>query len=46
MIIEGCRETGAKEAIKNYDYSHLYIQGYYYSKPLPIEELENFIVKE
>ena len=46
MIIEGVERQEQKEAIKNYDYSHLYIQGYYYSKPLPIEELENFIVKE
>ena len=46
MVIEGVEDYSQKEGIKDYDYAHIYIQGYYYSKPLPIEELEYFTVKE
>ena len=45
FIIEGVEEKYQIDEIKNIYHNNLYIQGYFYSKPLPIEELEKFTVK-
>ncbi|MGL4800248.1 MAG: EAL domain-containing protein [Cellulosilyticaceae bacterium] len=43
IVIEGVEEDWQKEMIKSYDSETFYIQGYYYSKPLTIEELRESI---
>ncbi|XAM37653.1 Phytochrome-like protein cph2 [Terrisporobacter petrolearius] len=45
FIIEGVEEKYQIDEIKNIHHNNLYIQGYFYSKPLPIEELEKFYVR-
>ncbi len=45
FIIEGVEETYQIDEIKNIHHNNLYIQGYFYSKPLPLKELEKFTVK-
>ncbi len=45
LIIEGVEEKYQVDAIKKLPHNNLLIQGYFYSKPLPIEELKNFIIK-
>ena len=45
LIIEGVEEKYQVDEIKELSYNNLFIQGYFYSKPLPIEELKNFTIK-
>lgn len=40
LVMEGIEEEAQKEFLKSYQYPQMFIQGYYYSKPIPIEELE------
>ncbi|MGL5151738.1 MAG: EAL domain-containing protein [Clostridium sp.] len=42
VVVEGVEEEWQCELIKQYSSDSLYIQGYYYSKPLSIEELKDF----
>ena len=41
LIIEGVEEEYQLDLIKSIENSKLYIQGYFYSKPLPLEEILN-----
>lgn len=45
FVIEGVEESYQIEEIRRICHNNLYIQGYFYSKPLPIEELKEFTVK-
>ncbi len=45
LIIEGVEEKFQVDEIKKLSNENLYIQGYFYSKPLQIEELKNFIIE-
>ena len=45
LIIEGVEEKYQVDEIKKLSSNNLFIQGYFYSKPLPIEELKSFIIK-
>lgn len=42
LIIEGVEEKYQIEEIKKINNKNIYIQGYYYSKPLSLKALENF----
>lgn len=42
IVSEGVENKNQIELIKNIDNDKFYIQGYYYSKPLSIEDLKNF----
>ena len=46
FIIEGIEEGYQIEEIKKICHNNLYIQGYFYSKPLSIEEIKEFTIKE
>ena len=41
LVIEGVEEEYQLDLIKSIENSKLYIQGYFYSKPLPLEEILN-----
>lgn len=45
VVCEGVENEYQKDVIKNMDNDKFYIQGYYYSKPLKIEDLKRFKVK-
>ncbi len=45
LIIEGVEEKYQVDEIKELPYNNLFIQGYFYSKPLLIEELKNFTIE-
>lgn len=42
IVCEGIENIEQKTFIKNIDYEKIFIQGYYYSKPLPLESLVFF----
>lgn len=42
IVIEGVEEEWQRDLIETYDSQHFYIQGYYYSKPLEVEQLKDF----
>ncbi|WP_194191085.1 EAL domain-containing protein [Clostridium chrysemydis] len=44
IVCEGIEDLKQKTFIKNIDYKKIFIQGYYYSKPLPLESLAMFEV--
>lgn len=44
VIAEGVENEGQKEIIKNIDNNRFYIQGFYYSKPVNIEDIQNIII--
>lgn len=46
FVIEGVEESYQIDEIQKICHNKLYIQGYFYSKPLPIEELKNFTIKD
>lgn len=46
FVIEGVEESYQIEEIKKICHNNLYIQGYFYSKPMPIEELKEFTIKD
>lgn len=46
FIIEGIEERYQIEEIKKICHNNLYIQGYFYSKPLSIEEIKEFTIKD
>lgn len=46
FIIEGVEESSQIDEIQKICHNKLYIQGYFYSKPLPIEELKKFTIKD
>lgn len=45
IVCEGVENDEQLEIIKNIDYEKIYIQGFFYSKPITIEELEHFTIK-
>lgn len=45
IIAEGVENLGQKEVIKNINYEKFYIQGYFYSKPLSIENIKYIEIK-
>lgn len=46
IVCEGVENDEQLEIIKNIDYEKIYIQGFFYSKPITIEELEHFTIKQ
>ena len=46
FVIEGVEESYQIDEIQKICHNKLYIQGYFYSKPLPIEESKNFTIKD
>lgn len=42
IVVEGVEENYQMKIIKNTKSNKIYIQGYFYSKPLSVQELENF----
>ncbi|MDO7203339.1 EAL domain-containing protein [Paraclostridium bifermentans] len=42
IVVEGVEENYQMKIVKNTKSNRIYIQGYFYSKPLSIEELEKF----
>lgn len=46
VIVEGVEEEWQKEKIEKFASDNFSIQGYYYSKPLKIDEIKNYRVKE
>lgn len=44
LVSEGVEHSYQRDLIRNIDNEKFYIQGYYYSKPLNINDLENFII--
>lgn len=46
FVIEGVEESSQIDEIQKICHNKLYIQGYFYSKPLPIEELKKFTIKD
>ena len=42
IIIEGVEEKSQVDFIKDTSSSKFYIQGYFYSKPLELDDLKNF----
>lgn len=45
LVAEGVENLGQKEVIKSINYDRFYIQGYFYSKPIPIEEIKDIEIK-
>lgn len=45
IVCEGVENDDQLEIIKNIDYEKIYIQGFFYSKPIDIEVLEHFTIK-
>lgn len=43
VVVEGVETIEQEELLKEINPSNFYIQGYLYSKPLPIEEFEEFV---
>lgn len=41
IILEGVEETEQDKVIKNTEYDFIYVQGYFYSKPINIVEIQN-----
>lgn len=41
IVLEGIEEEYQDEIIKNVDYTFIYVQGYFYSKPINILEIQN-----
>lgn len=41
LVMEGVENTDQIDLIKNYQYQQMYIQGYFYAKPMPLCELAN-----
>lgn len=46
IVCEGVENDEQLEIIKNINYEKIYIQGFFYSKPITIEELEHFTIKQ
>ncbi|GAA0092550.1 hypothetical protein UT300009_25790 [Paraclostridium bifermentans] len=46
IVCEGVENDEQLEIIKNIDYEKIYIQGFFYSKAISIEELEYFTIKQ
>ena len=46
IVCEGVENDEQLEIIKNIDYEKIYIQGFFYSKPIAVEELEHFTIKQ
>ena len=46
LVIEGVEQKYQIEEIKKIVNKNVYIQGYYYSKPMNIEELKEFSLEE
>lgn len=44
FVIEGVEEGYQVDEIKKISHSSIYIQGYFYCEPLPIEELDKFLI--
>lgn len=45
FVIEGVEENYQIEEIKKICHNNIYIQGYFYSKPIPIEEIKEFTIR-
>lgn len=45
FVIEGVEENYQIEEIKKICHNNIYIQGYFYSKPMPIEEIKEFTIR-
>lgn len=41
LVMEGIENADQKDFIKGYQYQQMYIQGYFYAKPMPLCELAN-----
>lgn len=39
FVMEGVETADQKDFIKSYQYQQMYIQGYFYEKPMPLYEL-------
>lgn len=46
IVFEGVEEKYQFDVIKSFQYEKIYIQGYFYSKPVDIETLKDFEVKD
>ncbi|MGL4336907.1 MAG: EAL domain-containing protein [Turicibacter sp.] len=45
LVMEGIEDENQKAYIKSLGYSNVLIQGYYYAKPMPLDEIKDFSVK-
>lgn len=45
FVIEGVEENYQIDEIKKICHNNIYIQGYFYSKPIPIEEIKEFTIR-
>ena len=41
LVMEGVETADQKDFIKSYQHQQMYIQGYFYAKPMPLSELAN-----
>lgn len=46
IVFEGVEEKYQVDIVKAFPYEKIYIQGYFYSKPVDIETLKEFEVKD